>query len=198
MNRQYRAFLRLFLFFDIIFFPLYRFRCTGGETIPEGPAIICPNHTSNLDPIALCMGLGRKHHPHFMAKVELFKVFFLSTIVKAIGAFPVDRKKGDVGAIKTALKYLKAGEKICIFPEGQRNTTEDIVAKRGAIQIADQMNVPVIPVFIPRHKPPFHAYTITVGKPYFVNPERQKLSKSDYDNLATELMENVARLQPKD
>ncbi|SHH50725.1 1-acyl-sn-glycerol-3-phosphate acyltransferase [Sporobacter termitidis DSM 10068] len=195
MNKEYRAFRRLYHFLYVVLFPVYRVKCIGGENIPAGPAVFCANHSSNFDPILLCMGIGIEHHPHFMAKIELFRMPVLSSVIRAIGSFPVDRDRSDIGAIKTAMKYLKAGEKVGIFPEGRRNLTEDGDAKRGAVQIADQMSVPVIPVYIPRNKKPFHTYTIVVGAPYLVNPERKKLSRAEYDGLAGVLMDKIAALK---
>jgi len=55
-----------------------------------------------------------------MAKEELFRIPLVSSFIKSLGAFPVKRGKGDVGAIKTALKLLEEGHIVGIFPEGTR------------------------------------------------------------------------------
>jgi 1-acyl-sn-glycerol-3-phosphate acyltransferase len=196
MNREYRAFRRLFRFLQIVLFPIFRIEGIGIDNIPAGPAMFCANHSSNFDPILMCMAVGIAIHPHFMAKIELFKIPVVSSVLKAIGSFPVDRKRTDIAAVKTAMKYLKAGEKIGIFPEGTRKMSDDGDAKRGAVQIADQLSVPVIPVYIPRNKKPFHRYTIVVGTPYLVNPDRRKLTRADYDRLAAELMRKISALKP--
>ena len=195
MNREYRAYRRLFRFFQIVLFPVFKIKCVGRENIPDGPVVFCANHSSNFDPILLSLAVGIRHHPHYMAKLELFRVPVVSKVIRAIGSISVDRKAGDIGAVKSAMKYLKAGEKIGIFPEGHRITEDDGgEAKRGAVQIADQMKAPVVPVYIPRNKKPFHTYTIVVGAPYLVNPERKKLGRGDYDRLAGELMETISAL----
>jgi 1-acyl-sn-glycerol-3-phosphate acyltransferase len=196
MNREYRAFRKLYRFFQIVLFPVFKIKGVGAGNVSAGPAIFCANHSSNFDPIVMCMAIGIGIHPHFMAKIELFRIPVVSSVLRAIGTFPVDRSRSDIGAVKTAMKYLKAGEKVAIFPEGRRVMNEDGDAKRGAVQIADQMSAPVIPVYIPRNKKPFHRYTIVVGAPYFVNPERKKLSRADYDALASSLMDRIAALNP--
>jgi 1-acyl-sn-glycerol-3-phosphate acyltransferase len=194
---EYRAYKRLFRFLKTLLLPLYRIKSIGRENIPEGPVLICANHSSNLDPLFLSFALGIEHHPHYMAKIELFRIPVVSSVLRGIGAISVDRKRGDIGAVKAAMKYLKAGEKVGIFPEGHRIADDGGAAKRGAVQIADQMRVPILPVFIPRHKKPFHTYTIAVGAPYLVNPERAKLTRDDYDRLSAALMEKITQLGNK-
>jgi 1-acyl-sn-glycerol-3-phosphate acyltransferase len=195
LDREHRAYRRLFRFLKIVLFPVYKVKCVGRENIPAGPAVFCANHSSNFDPILMSMAIGIKHKPHYMAKIELFKIPFVAGALRAIGSFPVNRNSGDIVAVKTAMKYLRAGEKVGIFPEGHRVTEDDGgEAKRGAVQIADQMKAPVVPVFIPRNKKAFHTYTIVIGTPYLVNPERKKLARGDYDRLAAALMEKIATL----
>ena len=194
MNREYRAYRRIYRFLQVVLFPVFRIKCVGRDNIPEGPAVFCANHSSNFDPIVMSMAIGIKQHPHYMAKIELFKIPVVGSVIRAIGSFPVDREKGDIGAVKTAMKYLKAGEKLGIFPEGHRVADDGGEAKRGAIQIADQMRAPVIPVYIPRNKKAFHTYTIVVGAPYMVNPERKRLTRDDYNGLSAALMDKIAAL----
>lgn len=196
MNREYRAYRRLYYFLRVLLFPFYRIKNIGRDNIPEGAVMFCADHSSNLDPILMSMAMGMKYHPHYMAKIELFKIPVLSAVIRAIGTISVDRSRSDIASIKTAMRYLKAGEKVAIFPEGKRVMSDDDGdAKRGAVQIADQMSVPVVPIYIPRNIKPFRRYTIVIGKPYLVNPDRIKLTKADYDRLAAELMSKIAALR---
>jgi 1-acyl-sn-glycerol-3-phosphate acyltransferase len=196
MSREYKTYRKLYYLLRIVFFPFYRFKIIGREHIAPGPAVFCANHSSNLDPIIMSFGAGIGHHLHYMGKIELFKIPVLSSVLRGIGSFPVNRGHNDVGAIKRAMMYLKAGEKIGIFPEGTRVKTDEAGdAKRGAVRIADQMSVPVVPVYIPRDKKLFHTYTIIFGTPYTVNPEKKKLSQNEYNTLADALMEKIATLK---
>ena len=71
---------------------LYRLKVIGLENIPEkNGVIICPNHTSNADPVVLAVSLKRQ--VYFMAKAELFKNKILRKLFKMVGAFPVERGK---------------------------------------------------------------------------------------------------------
>lgn len=196
MNRQYRAYRRLFHFLKTVLFFIYRIRHVGRENIQPGPAVFCANHSSNFDPVLISLAAGIENHLHYMGKAELFRVPILGAVLRSIGSFPVNRGQNDVSAIKNSLTYLKAGEKIAIFPEGTRvRSDEGADAKRGAVRIADQMSVPILPVYVPRNKKIFHTYTIVFGKPYLVNPEKKKMTQNDYNTAADELMVKIHALK---
>lgn len=131
-----------------VFKLLYRFDVEGSENIPrDGKCIICPNHTSNADPILLGISNGRKLF--FMAKVELFQNKIMSSIFKFFGAFPVDRGNSDKTAIKTATQVLEDDEPLVIFIEGTRSKTGELLRpKSGAAMLSFKTNTPIIPVFI--------------------------------------------------
>lgn len=196
MNREYPAYKRLYNFLIIVLYPFFRIKSIGRENIPEGPVVLCANHSSNLDPVLMAFAAGKKNHLHFMGKAELFRIPLLASVFKAIGSFPVVRGKNDVSAIKHAFSYLRAGEKVTIFPEGTRVRSDlESEAKRGAVRIADQMSVPVVPVYIPRTKKLFHSYTIAFGEPYYVNSDKKKLSQDEYSSLADDLMKKISDLK---
>ena len=196
MNKEHRAYKRLYYFLIVVLFPFYQFDAVGRENIPEGAAVLCANHSSNFDPVMISLAAGKDIHIRYMAKIELFKIPILSSIIRALGSFPVDRGNKDVKAIKTALKILKADDKIGIFPEGTRvKTAGGKTAKNGAIRLADQMNVPVVPVYLPRKKRPFRKIRVEFGKPYLVNPDRKKLTYEEYDRLAAEMMDKINAME---
>ena len=86
----------------------------------------------------------------FMAKEELFKKnIFFAILIKALGAFPVTRGKGDTSAIDKSLKCLNKGRNLVIFPEGTRSKDGKVGrGKTGVALIAAVALVPVIPVGI--------------------------------------------------
>jgi len=173
---------------------LYWHKTTGRVFIPEGAAVVCANHSSNSDPLLLAYALTRHTHLHFMAKAELFRIPVLGLILRKIGIFPVDRAKSDITAIKTAMKYLKAGEKVAMFPEGRRVANSDGGAKTGAVRLAVRMGVPVLPVHIPRRKRWFSRVSITIGEPYTISLDKKAASPQDYNRAASELMERIEAL----
>ncbi|NCC69363.1 MAG: 1-acyl-sn-glycerol-3-phosphate acyltransferase, partial [Clostridia bacterium] len=129
---------------------------------------------------------------HFMAKKEVLSTPILGPILKKCGVFPVDRDTNDIDAIRTAMKCLKSGEKILIFPEGTRKGEDnEVEAKTGAVRIASKMKVPIIPVCIPRRKKIFGRVTVNIGEPYYVEGSTHE----DYLRLADELMDKINSMQ---
>ena len=75
-------------------------KAVGREKVPEGAAILCPNHTRMSDPFFVIFALGVKVKPRVMAKAELMSVPVIGWILKKAGVFAVERGKSDVGAVK--------------------------------------------------------------------------------------------------
>lgn len=168
----------------------------GRENLPDGAAVLCANHSSWSDPFLLWFAATKKHFVHIMAKAELFKIPVLSFFMRKLGVIPVDRGNSDVKAIKSSLRCLKEGTKLGIFPEGTRAKEDNAIeAKRGAVRIADKAGVPVVPVYIPRKKSLFRKTVVTIGKPYYINPEHEKLTPDDYLAAADELMKRINSLK---
>jgi 1-acyl-sn-glycerol-3-phosphate acyltransferase len=131
---------------------LFRIKSTGAENLPQyNGCIVCANHVSLFDVFSISASLPVERRLRYLAKAELFRIPLLRTAVSALGAFKVDRKGGDVGAIKKSVSLLKEGEVIGIFPQGTRcrgkNPAETEV-KHGAGMIAYYSKVPVLPVAI--------------------------------------------------
>ncbi len=151
MNKFYRSMKKIF---GGLFKFLYRIKVVNPEKeVFDKPYLLCCNHTSLMDVVALAIAF--KGQIRFMAKKEVFKVPVLSWFVKSMGAFPVDRKGGDVGAIKKTIDMLKSGERVGIFPQGTRcpyvNPRETEI-KDGIGMIASRAGVGIVPVFIKTKK----------------------------------------------
>lgn len=171
---------------------LYPMRYTGRENVPEGPAILCANHSNFIDPVLLALACGKKHWLHFMAKEELMKKPVLGWILKGIGSFGVQRGRSDINAIRTAMKYLKSGEQIMMFPEGTRvSADEGQEAKTGAIRLASKLRVPIVPAYIPRRKKIFSRVRIAIGQPYYV----ESAGRDDFEDQSRHLMEKIYELR---
>ena len=174
-----------------IFHVLWPYRVYGREHIVDEACIICANHSSLIDPLLIAFAFGRKRMIHFMAKYELSKRPILGRILAKCGVFFVKRGETDIGAIRSAMKYLKGGERVMMFPEGTRVSSEDGgAAKRGAVSLASKLGVPVIPVNIPRKKKPFHRIEIHIGEAYYI----EKLGREELEHRSEELMERINAL----
>ena len=183
-------------FYYIIAYPFIRlfFPCRfyGKENIPQGPVIICANHSSLIDPVFIAIAFGAKRQLFFMAKAELFKMPVIGGFLRSAGVFPVERGETDIGAIRTAMKHLKNGKQIMMFPEGTRVSENDsIAAKSGAVRIAAKLQVPVLPIFISTNKRALHISKVVIGKPYELESPKGK----DYTILADELMQKIHSLE---
>ncbi len=135
------------------------------ENVPRtGGVIFAFNHTSNWDPVIA--GITSKRHIRFMAKEELFKNPIFGAIIKGLGAFPVHRGAGDIGAMRAAFKILGEGSAMLMFPEGRRiKDGRRVKAKPGIVVIAQRAKVPIIPVCIDGKYSWMHKITVTYGKP---------------------------------
>ncbi len=149
---------------------LYRYRVTGRENVPEGGALVCVNHSSLADPVIVALALKVRDHPRFMAKAELFRIFGFGFIIRKLGAFPVERGTSDMTAIKVALKTLKEGGKVLIFPHGRRilGDGEAEAMKAGAAMLAFRSGAPLLPVYLsPGRKCFVNRIEVVFGKPFF-------------------------------
>lgn len=127
---------------------LYRPRVIGIENVPKtGPAILAPNHFSQMDHF-FC-GVYLRRNIRFMGKSQLFGPPVLTWILHHGGAFPVRRGYMDEEAFKTAAAVLEHGNLLLIYAEGGRSRSGELGKPRhGVGRIALESGVPVIPVAI--------------------------------------------------
>jgi len=132
-----------------IFKMVFSVEYQGVENIPAGGAvIIAGNHPSYLDPVLV--GLPVNRPIRFMAWDALFRIPLLGQLITALGAFPVDIRKGrGEHAYREALRILQGGEILGIFPEGQRSEKGPMGELRtGVARLAIEAGAPVVPVTI--------------------------------------------------
>ena len=175
---------------------VYRTKVRGTENIPlDEPLIFCGNHRSYLDPPLMCMTCKRK--TRFLAKEELAKNKFLALLGMAFEVIYVKRDSKDITALKDALKTLKNGECIAIFPEGTRNGIEKgEQVKGGAAFFALRTGAKVVPVGLSGGLKPFQKVTITYGKPLdFSDRTMNKENEKEVLESTTEcIMNNILEL----
>jgi 1-acyl-sn-glycerol-3-phosphate acyltransferase len=126
---------------------MFRSRAISTENVPEhGPAILAPNHFSNLDHFFL--GIFLRRQVQFMAKSQLFR-FPLNFILSHGGTFPVCRGKHDDEAFLTAHTILGQGGIVGMYGEGGRSRSKQLgKPKPGLGRLALESGAPVIPVAI--------------------------------------------------
>lgn len=147
-SRTYRVIYAIFS--GIVGF-LFNIKVINKDREPdEGGYVICANHVSATDPIALCYAF-RKNQVHFMAKKEIFKIPILAPLIKVLGAFPVDRGGNDVGAVKTAIALVSEKKSMGIFPQGHRYPGENprnTKTKSGVALISTKAEADILPCYI--------------------------------------------------
>lgn len=197
-NSKFHRFI--YIVFGGIVRLIFRIRVVGRENEPEeGGFLVCSNHISAADPVIITAAM--QHQICFMGKKELFKVPLVSMFFRALGAFPVDRKGGDVGAVKKSINLLEEGKCVGMFPQGTRHPGEDPRAtsvRGGAAMIAYHAGATVLPVFIYRkdHTPKlFRKTTVVIGKPVpFSEFGYDADNKGEYARIAGDIFNRVCDL----
>jgi 1-acyl-sn-glycerol-3-phosphate acyltransferase len=132
-----------------IFKVLFAVEYHGLENVPKtGALILAGNHPSYLDPILVALPVKRMIR--YMAWDALFKIPLLGWLIKALGAFPVDIRRGKgESAFQEACKVLDKGYALGIFPEGQRSEQGPMGELRtGTARLAIETGAAIVPVTI--------------------------------------------------
>ena len=127
-----------------------RFQMSGTEHVPtSGGALLAFNHVSYID--FILGGLAAqpsKRLVRFMAKREVFDHSIAGPVMRSMHHISVDRGDG-AASLEEALRYLKDGEVVGIFPEATISRSFEVKElKSGAARIAAQAGVPLIPVVL--------------------------------------------------
>lgn len=164
----------------------------GRENIPEGPCMLCCNHSSFSDPVWVIVYGKLSRLPRIMAKQELMKLPVLGWLYRKLGAFPVDRGATDLKAVQTTLKTLREGNRVLIFPEGTRvRKGKRVEAHSGALLMANRAKVPVVPIYVSTKKHPFSRINLSFGEAYFPEYAAAKATPEELTLRSAELLEKI-------
>ena len=167
----------------------------GREHLTDQAVVLCPNHSSALDPILLACALRYDMPLRIMAKKQLMEIPLVGWFLRKMGAFGVDRGNSDISAIKTAIQCLREGWKLLIFPEGTRvKEGEAVNAKGGAAMIAIRSGVSMQPVYITTKKRAFRKNKIVFGPVYRPVYTGRKGTAEEYQANVEEVMQRVKEL----
>jgi 1-acyl-sn-glycerol-3-phosphate acyltransferase len=113
----------------------------------RGGAVYICNHQSFLDPVLMSFALRRPMS--YMARDTLFHVPLFKRFITALNAFPVRRGTADTGAMKEAMRRLKAGGQVVVFAEGTR-TLDGRIGRflPGVVLLAQRSAEWIVPVVI--------------------------------------------------
>ena len=199
-------------FFRFVYATYFRWRVFHPERVPlSGPVILASNHLSFLDPPLVGTGVNRSIN--YMARKSLFRYPGIGALLRSWNAVPIDRDGGSASGLKEILDRLKRGGAIIMFPEGTRSVDGKLQPARSGVGLAIiKCAAPVVPV---RVFGTFEAYGkgITIPRPHRIavkygepmefaalRAEAKTCTKDRlkviYQQVADELMTEIARLQP--
>jgi 1-acyl-sn-glycerol-3-phosphate acyltransferase len=177
----------------------------GAEHVPlQGPVVMVANHIGVLD--GPLMAIVSPRPVHVLTKREMYDGK-LGTLLTASGQIPVNREGPDPYAVKTALRVLRDGNVVGVFPEGTRGAGDVAHVKPGAAYLAMAAGASVVPlVFLGTRltggsnnslPPPRSPLVLSFGEPFAVDhqpwprrqPETHALSARIRDALLATLEE---------
>lgn len=167
---------------------IYPYEVINMPRIEDKAYVLIANHKSNLDPLILSILFPRKIR--WMAKKELFETPFIKHVMKGVDAISVDRDNGDAKSTLQAIRVIKGGEVLGIFPEGTRVKRIDYkAAKPGTVLLASRTGTDIIPVYIEGDYKPFRKrrYIFREIIPF----EKQKLTEEEYSRKMEGIMEII-------
>ena len=133
----------------------------------KGGALIVSNHILYSDVMVLSTAFW-KRRLHYMVMKEIMANKFLTWFYIHCGCIPVDREKPSYSSIREVTQLLEGGNVVTVFPEGHvtfKNENPRSSFKGGAVLMAYQANVPIIPVYREVRKSVWHRQKVVVGEP---------------------------------
>ncbi|MHB8586200.1 MAG: lysophospholipid acyltransferase family protein [Thermoplasmatota archaeon] len=126
----------------------WKIHAEGVDNVPkEGAAILASNHLSYLDHYTMPAMIPGLRMVYFISKAQHFDVPIQRWLFEQWGVIPLRRGQGDDEALARAREVLRAGNLLCIYPEGTRSTDGKLHRGRtGVARLALEIGVPVIPV----------------------------------------------------
>lgn len=123
----------------------YRLKTIGEERVPAtGGVLMLPNHISYMDAFILSTAFRRP--VRFVIWEPLYRIKQATWLLKLFGTVPISPERAK-DAVRSVVEALKAGELVCMFPEGQL-TRHGMLneMQRGFELMARKAGVPVLPV----------------------------------------------------
>lgn len=164
--------------------------------INQGPYLFICNHQSMFD--GFMIGTALPYHFSAVGKKEAFSIPIFGLIIKRLGIISIDRKNHDnsMAGISEAVKKIKSGIPVIIFPEGTR-TKDGLVAsfKKGAFRLALDSQAIIVPVGISG------SYNCQPAGSWLIRPGvlkinfGQSISYDDYQNLSVVQLSDLIREQ---
>jgi len=182
---------------DLLFPTLYRARIVGLEHVPvTGPLIVAVNHVHWRDPPLAGWAVDQVRSPFFVGKAELFKNGLARFVLTGLHSIPLERGRGDVGALRKAEDLLTAGGCLIMFPEGTRSRTGvPGRPKPGVGFLAQRTGAVVVPARVTGTLQTFGPMAIRFGKPMRFETGEGPVTKQTYQAFAESVMDSILKLE---
>ncbi|WP_309648152.1 lysophospholipid acyltransferase family protein [Nocardioides sp.] len=177
----------------------YDVQVHGAELVPAaGPVVFAANHVGVIDGPLLAVFAPRPVHA--LTKIEMF-AGRMGGFLRHSGQIPLDRDATDPRAVKLAVRVLRDGGAVGIFPEGHRGSGELERFHRGAAYLALVTGAPIVPVtMIGTREPGGHTGSIPLrgrrlelvfAAPYSLDPTPWPRRRDDVEQASLELRERM-------
>lgn len=170
----------------------------------RGPLILVSNHINFLE-IPVLHSRLRPRHVVGLAKAESWNNPLLGWLFSRWGAIPVRRGEADIAALRASIDVLRQGGILVVGPEGTRSRDGRLGRGHpGVVTLAVKSGAPVLPMAFyggerfghqvrRLRRTPFH---VVVGQPFRVEPKAPRLTHEVRQNVADEIMYQLASLLP--
>lgn len=157
----------------------------------QGGAIVAANHTSFADPFLVGVAVWYRRL-FFLAAEAVMGGKLRSWLLKGVGAIKIDRNCADIDSMRKCVDVLKAGYPLSVFPQGGISEEDEVTSvKSGAILMALQAGVPIVPMYICPTKRWYNRRTVVIGDP--IDPKsyiaKKFPSTKDIESVSQILME---------
>ena len=201
-NKKGKHVMHLMNFLRFLFYPvhflIYPYKLYGHKKVGLGPYVYLGNHYCIWD--VFYPARTTWEGIHYIMKESLMHVPVLGYFARQVGAIPAMRDGKDMRTVMDAMKVLKNGEKVSMFPEGTRNKEGDgetfLPFHGGAAFLAIKTKTPVIPFVICNRPRVFHVTHVVFGEPVELTEYYgRKLAQSDYDEADEKLKNRLYELR---
>ncbi|WP_240771479.1 lysophospholipid acyltransferase family protein [Nocardioides sp. GY 10113] len=165
----------------------------------DGPVVLAANHIGVVDGPLLVLLAPRPVHA--LTKIEMFSSAVGGGFLRLAGQVPLDRHRTDPAAVRRAVRVLREGGVVGVFPEGTRGDGELRTFRRGAAYLAMVTGAPVVPVTILGTRRPGGAsgslppkgdrIDLVVGHPVRVSPHSWPRTAEQVGSVSTLLHQRM-------
>ncbi|MBG0766291.1 lysophospholipid acyltransferase family protein [Sphaerochaeta halotolerans] len=122
----------------------YDFFTWQEEALPKGPKLFCSNHFSSSD---VHFVTTLTNEPLHMVIGPAFGIPVIGSFLGWTEQIKALNREDRKHVVEEAVSYLKKGDNVYIFPEGDLNTQEELMPfKKGIAEMYLSYPVPIVPI----------------------------------------------------